>query len=93
MSESRREFRESGRNDSATGFIGVWSADEKPMPKKSYPRLPARIEDALALQPRIAGNNATPTEVAEYRRIINVLRGKFLNGSLSPENARRLGIV
>lgn len=61
-------------------------------PKKSYPRLPARIEDALILQPRIMEGEATPAEVQEYQRIINVLRGKFRNGSLSPENARRLGI-
>jgi hypothetical protein len=63
------------------------------MPKKTYRRLPARIEDALALQPRISSERATPAEVAEYRRIINVLRGRFHNGALSPENARRLGIV
>jgi hypothetical protein len=62
------------------------------MSKKPYPRLPARIEDALTLQPRIAADKATPAEAAEYRRILNVLRGKLRNGSLSPKNARRLGI-
>ena len=62
------------------------------MSKKTYRRLPVRIEDALALQPRIASEKATPDEVAEYRRVINVLRARFHNGALSPENARRLGI-
>jgi hypothetical protein len=62
------------------------------MPKKSYPRLPARIEDALALQPRIVAEEATPDEIREYRRILNVMRSKFRSGSLSPENTRRLGI-
>jgi hypothetical protein len=65
----------------------------KPMSKKTYPRLPARIEDALALHPRVAADEATPDEVTEYRRVLNVLRKKFRNGSLSPENARRLGIA
>jgi hypothetical protein len=63
------------------------------MPKKSYPRQPARIEDALALQPRIETGEAIPAEITEYRRIINVLRSRYLNGALSPENARRLGFA
>ncbi len=63
------------------------------MSKKSYPHLPARIEDALALKPRVVAEGATPNEVAEYRRIINVLRSRYRNGALSPENARRLGIA
>lgn len=61
-------------------------------PKKSYPRLPARVEDALVLQPRIADGVATPDEAREYQRILNILRSKFRAGSLSRENARRLGI-
>lgn len=65
----------------------------KPGPgKKKYHYPPVRIEDAAALQQRIAAGEATPTEAREYRRIISVFRGKFRNGSLSPENARRLGI-
>jgi hypothetical protein len=72
--------------DSATpGRIG-------PMPKKAYPRLPARVADAVSLQQRIADGVATPAEVQEYQRILNVLRSKLRAGSLSPENARRLGI-
>jgi hypothetical protein len=63
------------------------------MSKKIYPRLPARIEDALALQPRIETGEAIPAEITEYRRIINVLRSWYRNGALSPENARRLGFA
>jgi hypothetical protein len=44
------------------------------------------------LQQRVADGAATPQEAREYRQIMNVLRGKFRNGSLSPENARRFGI-
>jgi hypothetical protein len=62
------------------------------MPKKAYPRLPARIEHAVALQQRVATGMATPAKAQEYQRILNVYRGKFRNGSLSPENARRFGI-
>ncbi len=61
-------------------------------PKKAYPRLPARVADATSLQQRIADGVATPAEAQEYHRILNVLRSKFRAGSLSPENARRLGI-
>jgi hypothetical protein len=60
------------------------------MPTKSYPRLPAQIENALALQPWVARDNTTPAEVQEYRRTINLLRGKFWNGSRLPRNAKRL---
>jgi hypothetical protein len=63
------------------------------MPKKAYPRLPARVADAVSLQQRIADGLATPAEAREYRRIVNVLRSKFRAGSLSPENARRFGIA
>jgi hypothetical protein len=63
-----------------------------PMPKKTYPRLPLRIEHAVSLQQRVATGVATPAEAREYRRILNVYRGKFRNGGLSPENARRFGI-
>jgi hypothetical protein len=52
-----------------------------------------RIEDALALQSRVAGEKATPVEVAEYRRILNVLCSRYRNGALSAENAKRLGIA
>jgi hypothetical protein len=62
------------------------------MPKKIYRQLPVRIEDAAALKERIASERATPEEAQEYRRVFNILRGKFRAGSLSPENARRLGI-
>jgi hypothetical protein len=64
----------------------------RPKPKKAYPRLPARVADAASLQQRIADGVATPAEAQEYHRILNVLRSKFRAGSLSPENARRLGI-
>jgi hypothetical protein len=60
--------------------------------KKIYPRLPARMEEAATLQGRIANGLASADELREYRRIMNVFRAKFRNGSLSPENARRLGI-
>jgi hypothetical protein len=63
-----------------------------PMLKKVYPRLPLRIEHAVSLQQRVATGVATPAEARDYRRILNVYRGKFRNGSLSRENARRLGI-
>jgi hypothetical protein len=46
----------------------------------------------LVLQPRIADGVATPDEAREYQRILNILRSKFRAGSLSRENARRLGI-
>ena len=62
------------------------------MPKKIYRRLPVRIEDAAALKERIAAERATPEEAREYQRLLNIFRGKFRAGSLSPENARRLGI-
>jgi hypothetical protein len=62
------------------------------MPKKTYRHLPVRIEDAAALKERIASEHATPEEAREYRRVFNILRAKFHAGSLSPENARRLGI-
>jgi hypothetical protein len=60
--------------------------------KKRYPRLKARLDHAVTLQQRVADGAATPQEAREYRQIMNVLRGKFRNGSLSPENARRFGI-
>jgi hypothetical protein len=62
------------------------------MPKKTYRQLPVRIEDAAALKERITADLATPEEAQEYRRVFNILRAKFRAGSLSPENARRLGI-
>jgi hypothetical protein len=62
------------------------------MPKKVYPHLTLRIEHAASLRERVASGVATPAEAQEYRRILNVYRGKFRNGSLSPENARRFGI-
>jgi hypothetical protein len=66
----------------------------KPGPgkKKKYHYPPVLIEDAAALQQRIAAGEATPTEVEEYRRTINELRRKFRDGQLSPASARRLGI-
>ena len=62
------------------------------MQKKIYSRLPVRIEDAAALKERIAAERATPEEAREYQRLLNIFRGKFRAGSLSPENARRFGI-
>jgi hypothetical protein len=62
------------------------------MPKKAYPRPPARVADAVSLQQRISDDVATPAEAQDYQRILNVLRSKFRAGSLSPENARRFGI-
>jgi hypothetical protein len=64
----------------------------RPIPKKAYARLPARVSDAADLQQRIADGVANPAEVQEYHRILNVFRSKFRAGSLSPENARRFGI-
>jgi hypothetical protein len=61
------------------------------MPKKIL-RLPVRIEEAAALKERIAAQRATPEEAREYQRLLNIFRGKFRAGGLSPENARRLGI-
>jgi hypothetical protein len=61
------------------------------MPKKGYRYPPVRIAKVLKLRRRVAEGSATAAEVQEYRRAINVLRGKFLNGSLSPANARQLG--
>jgi hypothetical protein len=63
-----------------------------PMPKRTYPRQPARIDYAVTLQQRVATGIATPTEAQEYRRIINLFRAKFRGGSLSQENAQRFGI-
>ena len=60
--------------------------------EESLSSTPARVADAAGLQQRIADGVATPAEVQEYQRILNVLRLKFRAGSLSPENARRLGI-
>jgi hypothetical protein len=65
----------------------------KPGPgKKKYHYPVVRIEDAAALQQRIAAGAATPAEVEEYRRAFNELRRKFRDGQLSPASARRLGI-
>jgi hypothetical protein len=62
------------------------------MPAKKYRKPRPRIDDAAALQQRIAAGEATPAEAQEYRRIINEFRRKFLNGKLAVESARRLGI-
>jgi hypothetical protein len=60
--------------------------------KKKYHYPVVRIEDAAALQQRIAAGAATPAEAEEYRRAFNELRRKFRDGQLSPASARRLGI-
>ena len=62
------------------------------MPAKKYRKPSPRIDDAVALQQRVAAGEATPAEADEYRRIINEFRRKFFNGQLAPESARRFGI-
>ena len=62
------------------------------MPKKKRYRYPRpRVGPAIILKQRVADGSATPAEAQECKRILNVLRQKFLNGSLSPESARRFG--
>ena len=61
------------------------------MPKKGYRYPPVHIAEVLKLHRRVAEGTASPDEAQEYRRAINVLRQKFLNGSLSPASARQLG--
>jgi hypothetical protein len=63
------------------------------MQKKPYRYPPVRIPKVLKLHRRVAEGTATENEAHEYRRSMNVLRGKFLNGSLSPANARQLGFL
>ena len=62
------------------------------MPAKKYRKPGPRIDDAVALQQRVAAGEATPAEADEYRRILNQFRQKFRNGLLAPESARRFGI-
>jgi len=62
------------------------------MPKKLYRYPRPRVGPAIILKQRVADGSATPAEAQEYQRVINIFRQKFLNGSLSPESARRLGI-
>jgi hypothetical protein len=59
------------------------------MPKKAYPRLPARVADAVSLQQHISDDAATPAEAQGYQRILNVLRSKFRAGAdQSPADCR-----
>jgi hypothetical protein len=68
-------------------------AKPKATPKrKRYRSTTARVADAAALQDRITAGIATQDEAEKYRRIVNRLYGKFRDGQLSPENARRFGI-
>jgi hypothetical protein len=61
------------------------------MPKKGYRYPPVHIAKVLTLHRRVAEGTASADEEQEYRRSINVLRQKFLDGSLSPASARQLG--
>jgi hypothetical protein len=40
------------------------------MPRKGYPRLPARVADAVSLQQRVADGVATPAVAQEHQRIL-----------------------
>jgi hypothetical protein len=61
------------------------------MTKKGYHYPSVRIADVLKLHRRVVEGTASADEEQEYRRSINVLRRKFLDGSLSPASARQLG--
>ena len=61
------------------------------MPRKTYRYPRVRIDKVVKLHRRVAEGMATADEAQEYRRAINVLRAKFLQGSLSPAAARQLG--
>jgi hypothetical protein len=60
-------------------------------PARKYQR--PRIDDAIALHERAVAGAVSPEETHEYQRVMNIMRNKFRNGLLSPENARRLGIA
>jgi hypothetical protein len=53
----------------------------------------ATLDRAAMLQRSVAEGTANVEEACEYRRVMNILRAKFLNGALSRENAHRLGIT
>jgi hypothetical protein len=62
------------------------------MPIKKYRKPGTRIDDAVALQQRVADGQATPDEVQKYQRVINELTSKYRAGTLAPATARRFGI-
>jgi hypothetical protein len=62
------------------------------MPAKKYRKPATRIDDAAALQQRVAAGEATPAEAQHYEKIIREFRRKFFNGQLAPATARRFGI-
>lgn len=64
----------------------------KPAARKRYPRFNPRIDDAKALQQRIAAGEATPAEAQQFAKMIREFRRKFQNGQLSPQSAGQLGI-
>lgn len=65
---------------------------KKPELRGKKRRYTATLNRAERLQRCIAEGKANPDQAREYRRIMNVLRYKFVNGMLSAENAQRLGI-
>jgi transcription elongation GreA/GreB family factor len=57
------------------------------------PQFATRIEEAAALQQRIAAGQATARETQHYERMIREFRRKYQNGQLSEQSARQLGIA
>jgi hypothetical protein len=62
------------------------------MPAPKYRKPGPKIDDAAALQQRVAAGEATPAEAQQYQRIINEFTAKYRAGTLSPATARRFGI-
>ena len=60
--------------------------------KKRGPRFNPRLDEAKALQQRVAAGEATAAEAQHYDKIIREFRRKFANGQLSPQSARAFGI-
>jgi hypothetical protein len=68
-------------------------AKPKRRAKAFYTYPPVTLDRAGMLQRSVAEGTANAEEAREHRRAMNILRAKFLNGALSRENARRLGIT
>jgi hypothetical protein len=60
--------------------------------KKLQPQFSTRIEEAAALQQRIAAGEATPRQMQHYERMMREFRRKYAGGQLSAQSARLLGI-
>jgi hypothetical protein len=63
------------------------------MPARKYRKPAVKIEDAAALQQRIADGQATQDEAQRYQRMINEFAVKYRAGTLSLATARRFGIA